>query len=393
MERSTQPNRLPDTQETAASRLSAFDVVQEDSRCIAIRFNGPLNVHSSPPLLGPLRREIERHSFVHFKADLDGIDGFDDYGALVLMQLRKWVESKNATFERVDSQGKANKVLGLVGFDAGTGSPLLKTTVDQGFVAQLGNATLNHLTQVRFLVSFLGSVFMATLRILKHPGNLRYADVLTNMERTGVNALPIVALISFLLGLVMAFMSSLQLQQFGANIYVASLVAIAMVSELGPIMTAIVVAGRSGSAFAAEIGTMQISEEIDALTTMGFDPIQFLALPRIIAALLVIPLLTMFSNIFAIFGGLLVGVLLLDLTVSSYLTHTMEALSLFEVVWGMGKSMLFAGTIAMVGCLRGFQTKGGADAVGNAATSAVVTSIFLIILLDSIFAVTRSYWR
>ena len=182
----------------------------------------------------------------------------------------------------------------------------------------MGDATLAQFKQARFMLSFLGSVFLASLRVLKNPKSLRFGDVLSNMEKTGVNALPIVALISFLLGLVMAFMSSLQLQQFGANIYVASLVAIAMVSELGPIMTAIVVAGRSGSAFAAEIGTMKISEEIDALTTMGFDPVQFLALPRIIAALLVIPLLTLFANLFAILGGLFVGVPLLDLTVSSY---------------------------------------------------------------------------
>jgi phospholipid/cholesterol/gamma-HCH transport system permease protein len=212
------------------------------------------------------------------------------------------------------------------------------------------------------------------------------------MEKTGVNALPIVALISFLLGLVIAFMSSLQLAQFGANIYVASLVGIAMVSELGPIMTAIVVAGRSGSAYAAEIGTMKIAEEIDALTVMGFDPVLFLVVPRMLAALVVIPILTFFSDIFAILGGLLVGVTLLDLTANAYLSQTLKALSLFEVCWGASKSVVFALIISWIGCLKGFETRGGADAVGNAATSAVVTSIFLIILFDSAFAIIRSYF-
>jgi phospholipid/cholesterol/gamma-HCH transport system permease protein len=196
------------------------------------------------------------------------------------------------------------------------------------------------------------------------------------MEKTGVNAVPIVALISFLLGLVISFMSSLQLQQFGANLYVASLVA-----------------GRSGSAFAAEIGTMKISEEIDALFAMGFDPTLFLVIPRIVASVIVVPLLTIFSNIFAIAGGLVVGVFILDLTISSYITQTIKVLTLFEVMWGMSKSVVFALLISWVGCLRGFQTKGGADAVGNAATSAVVSGIFLIILFDSMFAVGRSYWR
>jgi phospholipid/cholesterol/gamma-HCH transport system permease protein len=189
----------------------------------------------------------------------------------------------------------------------------------------------------------------------------------------------------------MAFMSSLQLTQFGANLYVASLVALAMVSELGPIMTAIVVAGRSGSAYAAEISTMKISEEIDALVVMGFDPNLFLVLPRMTAAM-VVPLLTVFANIFAVAGGLVIGVFMLNLSPGAYINQSLDALSLFELAWGLSKSLVFALLIALSGCFRGFQAPGGAAAVGNAATSAVVTGIFLIILFDSIFAVIRSYW-
>jgi len=324
---------------------------------------------------------------------LEGIGDFDDHGALVLVMLKHWAESVHATFERVDPTERCEAILSLIGFEDVPADLALRAGPHEGVIVRLGDAVFSILDEARFMVAFIGSVFTAAVGVLRQPRALRLGDVLTNMEKTGVNALPIVGLISMLLGLVMAFMSSLQLKQFGANIYVASLVAIAMVSELGPIMTAIVVAGRSGSSFAAEIGTMKIAEEIDALTTMGFDPVQFLALPRILAAVLVIPLLTLFANIFAIAGGLIVGVFLLDLTVVSYMDRTLQALSLFEVIWGLGKSVVFAVTIAMVGCLRGLQTRGGADAVGNAATSAVVTSIFLIILLDSIFAVARSYWR
>jgi phospholipid/cholesterol/gamma-HCH transport system permease protein len=165
-----------------------------------------------------------------------------------------------------------------------------------------------------------------------------------------------------------------------------------VVSELGPIMTAIVVAGRSGSAFAAEIGSMQISEEIDALFVMGFQPTLFLAAPRIVAAMIVVPLLTLFADIFAIAGGLVVGVTMLDLTPHSYIAQTMKTLTLFEVMWGLMKSAVFAALVSWVGCLRGFQARGGADGVGSAVTSAVVTAIFLIILFDSVFAVIRSYW-
>ncbi len=212
------------------------------------------------------------------------------------------------------------------------------------------------------------------------------------MKKVGVDALPIVGLISFLLGLIMAFMSSVQLQQFGANIYVASLVSLAMVRELGPIMTAIIVAGRSGSAFAAEIGTMKISDEVDALFTMGFDPTRFLVVPKILASVITVPILTLFSDLFAITGGLVVGVFMLDLTTNAYMTQTLKTLTLFDIFWGFLKAAVFALLIAGIGCLRGFQVRGGAAEVGQATTSAVVSSIFLIILADAVFAVILRYW-
>jgi phospholipid/cholesterol/gamma-HCH transport system permease protein len=190
----------------------------------------------------------------------------------------------------------------------------------------------------------------------------------------------------------MAFTAAVQLEQFGANIFVASLVSLMMTRELGPIMTAIIVAGRSGSAFAAEIGTMKVSEEVDALFTMGFDTVRFLAVPKIVATVLVVPLLTLFSDLFAILGGLVVGVFMLDLTVNSYVAQTIKTLSLFDVFFGLSKSAVFAFLIAWIGCFRGFQVKGGAASVGESTTSAVVSGIFLIILSDAIFSVILRYW-
>ncbi|MGD8389607.1 MAG: ABC transporter permease, partial [Desulfobacteraceae bacterium] len=187
-------------------------------------------------------------------------------------------------------------------------------------------------------------------------------------------------------------MSSVQLKQFGADIYVASLVSVAMVRELGPVMTAIIVAGRSGSSFAAEIGTMKVSEEVDALFTMGFDPTRFLVVPKMIASAVMVPFLTLFADLFAILGGMMVGVLMLDLTPNAYLTETVRFLELRDLVWSFVKSASFALLIAWIGCLRGFQVRGGADSVGRATTSAVVSSLFLIILADSMFAVIRVYW-
>ena len=166
-----------------------------------------------------------------------------------------------------------------------------------------------------------------------------------------------------------------------------------MVRELGPIMTAIIVAGRSGSAFAAEIGTMKISDEIDALFTMGFDPTRFLVVPKLVAAVITVPLLTLFSNLFAILGGLVVGVFMLDLTANAYVDQTLKTLTLFDVSWGFFKAAVFAVLITGIGCLKGFQVKGGAAGVGQATTSAVVSSIFFIILADAVFAVILRYWK
>jgi phospholipid/cholesterol/gamma-HCH transport system permease protein len=261
-----------------------------------------------------------------------------------------------------------------------------------GILVRLGNAAIQYTNEVKYMISFVGSVFLALLYICRHPKSLRMDDTFLYMQTTGVDALPIVGLISFLLGLIMAFMSSVQLQQFGANIYVASLVSLSMTRELGPIMTAIIVAGRSGSAYAAEIGTMKISEEVDALYTMGFDPTRFLVAPKIIASVIVVPILTLFSDIFAILGGLVVGVSMLDLTVNAYITQTAKTLTTFDVFWGLLKSAAFALLIAWVGCLRGFRVKGGALSVGHATTSAVVSSIFLIIVTDAIFSVILRYW-
>jgi phospholipid/cholesterol/gamma-HCH transport system permease protein len=211
------------------------------------------------------------------------------------------------------------------------------------------------------------------------------------MKRVGVDGLPIVGLISFLLGLVLAFMSSLQLKQFGANIYVPSLLSIAMVRELGPIMTAILVTGRSGSSFAAEIGSMKINEEIDALIVMGFNPVRFLALPKVFASIVVVPLLTIFSDIFAIMGGLFIGVSFLELSIYTYIQQSLNVIDMFGFVTSIIKSIVLGVLIAAIGCQRGFAAKSGAEAVGNATTSAVVAGLFLIIVVDSIFAIVLNY--
>jgi phospholipid/cholesterol/gamma-HCH transport system permease protein len=272
-----------------------------------------------------------------------------------------------------------------------TMKPLASEKRSGNLIEQVGDASLKILNDFISVITFLGDLLTALFYSLLHPRSVRWEDVLFYMKRTGVEGLAIVGLINFLLGLIIAFMSSLQLKQFGANIYVASLVGVAMVSELGPIMTAIIVAGRSGSAFAAEIGTMKVNEEVDALVAMGFDPIRFLAVPKVLAAMIVVPILTLYADFFGVGGGLVVGVLGLDLTVYTYVQETMKVISITAIVKSLIKSVVFAAMIAGIGCQRGFQVRGGAEAVGALTTSAVVAAIFLTIVIDSAFAVLFTY--
>ena len=323
--------------------------------------------------------------------DLAGVGFLDSAGALALIELENEARSRSITYELVNLTDKARGIMGLIDPKALTTPPLITDRKTGNFLERVGDETLSILNDFKRVVIFLGELLGALTYALFHPREVRWQDVLSYMKRAGVEGLPIVGLISLLLGLILAFMSSLQLKQFGANIYVASLLAIAIVKELGPIMTAILVAGRSGSAFAAEIGTMMVNEEVDALTTMGFTPVRFLAVPKVLATMIVVPLLTLYADFFGIIGGVIVGVLGLDLTVYTYLKETQRSLTLLDIITSLIKSGVFAVLIAGIGCQRGFEVRGGAEAVGSATTSAVVAAIFLIIVTDSAFALVFQY--
>jgi len=338
-----------------------YHITEKSRGEVSLHFTGRMDMENAAPLLREIPALIAAMSPASVTADLEKVTYFDDFGALVLFEIRQLANSLKAEFHIVASDAKVKSILSQIDFDAKEALPSVKKKRSFNMPVRLGQSLIAEASNIKFMISFVGSLALSLLRVCLNPKLLRMDDTINHIEKTGADALPIVALISFLLGLIMAFMSSIQFRQFGAGIYVASLVAFAMVSELGPIMTAIVVAGRSGSAFAAEIGTMKISEEIDALFTMGFDPVLFLAVPRLIAAVIVVPLLALFSNLFAISGGLVVGVFMLDLTPNTYIKQTLEVLTLTEVLWGMFKSGAFALLIAWIGCLRGFQAKGGAS--------------------------------
>ena len=371
---------------------SAFHVSSSEDGGLVLAIRGRMDVSNAAKMIQGARRLVSSGTLTSLTVDLADVNYLDDFGSLVLLELRESMEAKKGGFYLKNASEKVQKVLSVFQFDRVRSDVELAKKRRPSSIARLGEATLNHWDDLKYLISFVGSVCLALLYVVRNPRSLRKEDTLLTMQQTGFDALPIVGLISLLLGMILAFMSSVQLKQFGADIYVASLVSVAMVRELGPVMTAIIVAGRSGSSFAAEIGTMKVSEEVDALFTMGFDPTRFLVVPKMIASAVMVPFLTLFADLFSILGGMMVGVLMLDLTPNAYLTETVRFLELRDLVWSFVKSASFALLIAWIGCLRGFQVRGGADSVGRATTSAVVSSLFLIILADSMFAVIRVYW-
>jgi phospholipid/cholesterol/gamma-HCH transport system permease protein len=246
------------------------------------------------------------------------------------------------------------------------------------------------LTQGRALheaVSFLGESILSLGRLMRRQGAFNWRDFWTTMQETSLGALPIVGLISFLTGLILAFVGSTQLEKFGASIYVANLVGLGMAREMGALMTAIIMAGRTGAAFAAQLGSMKVSEEIDALKTLAIDPQDFLVTPRLLALFIMMPLLCLYADLIGTIGGAAVGLGLMKLNWAQYFFQTRSAVALVDIGTGLFKSVVFGGIVALTGCLRGMQCGSNASAVGSAATSAVVSGITIIVAMDAIFDV------
>jgi phospholipid/cholesterol/gamma-HCH transport system permease protein len=256
-----------------------------------------------------------------------------------------------------------------------------------GIFDQVGTATLEFFRGAPQMLGFLGEVVLSLLRLISGRARFRARDLWLEIEEVGPRALPIVSVISFLVGLILAYLGADQLKLVGAQIFIADLVAIGMVREVGALMTGIIIAGRTGAAFAAQLGTMQVNEEIDAYKTLGISAIDFLVLPRILALMLMVPLLTLYSGFIGMLAGLLVSVTIFDIGVFEYYTETLRALEFKQFAVGLSKGTVYGAMIAFAGCLRGMQCGRSAEAVGHAATSAVVTAILLITIAASIMTV------
>lgn len=322
--------------------------------------------------------------------DMTGVDYMDTAGAATLLQLRSHFSDRRDSTLKIENIGpELNAVFQSVSDHLKDFSP--RPGNDKGSVIEkAGKYTSVLLSDMKEFITFTGQITWAGFQSLKNPRQIRWTDTFIVAERAGVNALPIVALISFIVGLVMAFQAAIPMRMFGAELYVADLIGIAMVREMGPLMTAIVLAGRSASAFAAEIGTMKINEEIDALNVMGLEPVRFLIIPRIIAATFITPLLTIFSNLMGMVGGALV-ITSMGYPVISYYNQIASFVEWNDFAGGLLKCFVFGFLIAATGCIRGYQTSSGPSAVGVSTTRAVVSSIVLIAVFDGIFSVMYYY--
>ena len=344
--------------------------------------HGPVTVATVPALWREAEAALTANPARQWRIQAAAIDRLDGAGMALLLRLR-CRSCRTMPVEIVGLQPDYERLLDR--FDPSTYRGLEPVAPKpQSLPQQVGNASFQLWEDLRLQVSFIGELSAALFRALLRPSTIRARDLWLAAERAGADALPIVALISALVGLVLAFQAAMAMRLYGAEIYVANLVTIAVLRELGPLMTAIILAGRSGGAFAAELGTMKVNDEIAALTTLGLNPVPFLAVPRVLGLLLMTPFLVLFADIVGILGGSLMF-LTLDYPISSYFNQALGAAELKHLLSGLVKSVAFGLTIAGVGCLRGFETLRGPSAVGMSTTRAVVTAILLIVIIDAVF--------
>ena len=368
-------------------------MTEADARADIQAGNTPLDVRCAGAwvlrAIEPLELRLAKFAWPdggELSIDASAVTAMDTSGAWML----------HRTMRALQAQGRSVQLRGLrPEFDAllrliATRSVTQETAVQPGMLAKFGQQAWHSLVNAVGMLSFLGENTLVLLRSLAQPRRIRWRPILHNLQTAGFEALPITGLLSFLMGIVIAYQGAEQLQRFGANIYVADLVGLSMVRELSPMLTAIIVAGRSGSAYAAQIGTMKVTEEIDALRTIGVGQLELLVLPKILALALALPLLTVYTDVMGVLGGMVMARAQLDVSFSAFLGELDNSISLASYLIGIGKAPVFAVIIALVGCYQGFQVGGSADSVGRQTTVSVVQSIFLVILTDAMFSIVFS---
>jgi phospholipid/cholesterol/gamma-HCH transport system permease protein len=369
---------------TAPDTPASATLTVEPGPCLSLAGRWALSYPR--PDADALAAQIEAAGLRRLGFDTSGLQAWDSTLIVFLRRLRDETRRRGVELDPSGLPDGARQLLAL----ADAVPPADRRAADDApprLLASIGTATLTALRGTPQTLAFIGEATRALGRLIVGRARMRGSDLLWLIQECGPRALPIVTLISFLVGMILAYMGAVQLQDFGAQIYVADLVGLGMAREMGAIMTGVIMAGRSGAAFAAQLGTMQVNEEIDALRTLGVSPMEFLVLPRMLALVLMVPLLTLYADFVGILAGLFVGVTLLDLGAVQYLNQTVNALELRHFVAGLIKAAVFGVLIAVAGCMRGMQCGRSAQAVGEATTSAVVTAIVYMVVAAALLTI------
>ena len=357
---------------------------KENDSTLVLVLSGRWSLEGGLPEIAEVEQRLAGARRIAF--DTSGLEGWDS-GLLAF--LARVIELARARRIEVDRAGLPSGVRRLL--ELAEAVPERKDAhrkeIDRPLLEQVGVSTINTVDHATDTLAFLGEVIAAFGRFFTFRARYRAWDLMLFIQESGPKALPIVTLISFLSGIILAFVGAMQLKMFGGQIYIADLVAIGMTREMGALMTAVIMSGRTGAAFAAQLGTMKVTQEIDAFTAMGFPPVEFLALPRIIALTAMMPLLCLYSDLVGILGGAVIGIGMLDITPASYYIETTKAITAGYVFVGMFKSVVYGAIIAFFGCLRGMHCGNSSSAVGDATTSAVVSSIVVSVVANGIMAV------
>ena len=360
---------------------------QTPNGSVEISFSGDWQIHTPIPSFDRLVEQIGTHQPVRgIQFETRSLSNWDSVFLTFLLKLKRYCQSQAIPVQPDGLPEGVRRLLKLASSvperpDAHRHKP------PTGWLVWVGARVVATFQAGRDMLAFLGEVVTALWRLVIGRARFPWRDFGRLVQECGAQALPIVSLISVLVGLILAFVGAVQLRMFGAQIYVADLVGLGMAREMAPMMAAVIMAGRTGAAFAAQLGTMQVNEEIDALVTMGISPVDYLVLPRMMALVLMMPLLCLYANLMGITGGFIVGVGMLELPFKQYLVQTQNAVALNHFMVGIVKSAIFGIIVALSGCLRGIQSGRSATAVGEAATSAVVTGIVHIVVADAIITV------
>jgi phospholipid/cholesterol/gamma-HCH transport system permease protein len=324
-----------------------------------------------------------------FSIDGQQVTQLDLSGAWLLTRwMRHWQQNGHHVIWR-DFNPEQQQLLQLAATHADAVRPLPKLP-QFSLLETVGYHTVEQLKQLIGFIGFIGETAITLGRVLRQPQRIRWQALFENLYSSGVTALPIVGLLSFLIGVVLAYQGGMQLRTYGANIFIVNLVGITLLRELAPLLTAIIVAGRSGSAYTAQIGTMQVTEEIDALRTLGISPLELLVLPKVFALIIALPLLCAYADVMSVIGSMLVAKLSLGVSSYEFLDRFPQAVPITHYLIGISKAPVFAAIIALVGCYQGLQVRGGADSVGEQVTISVVRAIFLVIIVDAVFSIVFS---